>query len=309
MAERDTSVNRMLVHELEPTVGELFDRHLTMSKEWFPHELVPYSRGRDFEKGEVWDPGEFPVDEAVRSALFVNILTEDNLPYYFRTIESMFGRDGAWGAWNRYWTAEEGRHSIVIRDYLTVSRIIDPVDLERARMAQVSGGQVPEPALMTDGIAYVALQELATRVSHYNTGKKLREAGDEAGYEIMKRVGVDENYHHLLYRDLGTAALQLNPSAMILAIDRQVTDFEMPGTGIPNFGNHAKKIASAGIYDLQIHYEDILEPVLLKHWKVDQLENLTPEAEAAREHLMERLQRLGKVARRTAQRKAERAAA
>ena len=72
----------------------------------------------------------------VRSALFVNLLTEDNLPYYFRDIERMFGADGPWGEWVRRWTAEEGRHATVIRDYLTVTRMIDPVALERGRMAR-----------------------------------------------------------------------------------------------------------------------------------------------------------------------------
>ena len=46
------------------------------------------------------------IDEAVRSALIVNLLTEDNLPYYFRTIERQLGADGAWGVWTRRWTAE-----------------------------------------------------------------------------------------------------------------------------------------------------------------------------------------------------------
>src|SRR3546814_9439612 len=95
----------------------------------------------------------------LRSPLFVKRLTYDSLPYYFRTIEAMFGRDSAWGAWSRRWTAEEGRHSIVIRDYLTVTRAIDPVHLERARMAQVECGQVPEPETPHDGFAYVALQD------------------------------------------------------------------------------------------------------------------------------------------------------
>src|SRR5689334_5720573 len=97
--------------ELEPTVAALLDRHLAASKEWFPHEVVPWDRGRDFGPDEPWDPPEHPVAEAVRSALFVNLLTEDNLPYYFSTINRMFGRDGAWGTWARRWTAEEGRHS------------------------------------------------------------------------------------------------------------------------------------------------------------------------------------------------------
>ena len=37
--------------ELEPVVGSLLERHLATSKEWFPHELVPWSRGRDFVAG------------------------------------------------------------------------------------------------------------------------------------------------------------------------------------------------------------------------------------------------------------------
>jgi len=125
-----------LLIELTPVAAQLMDRHTATSKEWFPHELVPWSRGRDFEPGDAWDEEGTDIDARVRSALFVNLLTEDNLPYYFRTIERMFGADGVWGEWARRWTAEEGRHSIVIRDYLTVTRSIDPVQLERARMHQ-----------------------------------------------------------------------------------------------------------------------------------------------------------------------------
>ena len=140
----------------------------------------------------------------VRSALFVNVLTEDNLPYYFHDIAITFGEEGPWGEWVRRWTAEEGRHSIVLRDYLTVSGHVDPVDLERARMIQVSGGMIPHPPSVVDGLVYVALQELATRVAHLNTGKAI---DDPAGYVVMKRVAADENLHHLFYRDLVCASL------------------------------------------------------------------------------------------------------
>ena len=174
---------------------------------------MPWSQGRDFEPDDEWSPDEVQLSDEVRSALFVNLLTEDNLPYYFRTIERMFGADSAWGTWARRWTAEEGRHSIVIRDYLTVTRAIDPVQLERARMAQVECGEVPEPETPLDGFAYVALQELATRIAHHNTGKLLE---DKAGYEVMKKVASDENRHYLFYRDLVTAALEVDPSGMVL---------------------------------------------------------------------------------------------
>ena len=294
-----------MLNELEPTVAQLLEKHLATAKEWFPHELVPWGRGRDFEPGSDWDPNEVSMDPAVRSSLFVNLLTEDNLPYYFRSIDSLFGRDTAWGTWARRWTAEEGRHSIVLRDYLTVTRTLDPIALERARMNQVEKGETPAVDIATDGIVYVTLQELATRIAHHNTGKLL---DDKAGYEVMKRVAADENRHHLFYRDLGTAALELDPSAMVLAMERQVRDFEMPGTGIVDFESHAMAIARAGIYDFTVHHDSVLVPVILRHWNVEAIEGLSPDADDARARLVKRMERIARVGRRFSARRDENAA-
>jgi acyl-[acyl-carrier-protein] desaturase len=292
-----------LLHELTPTAEALLERHLDNAREWFPHEFVPWSQGRDFEPGEEWDPDEAPMDDAVRSALFVNLLTEDNLPHYFRTIRGMFDIDQPWGAWARRWTAEEGRHSIVIRDYLTVTRSVDPVALERGRMAQVSLGEVPEPESIADLLVYVTVQELATRISHTNTGRMV---GDRRGREVMARVAGDEQLHHVFYRDLTTAALELDPSGMVLALEKQVREFAMPGTGIPDFGAHAKAIANAGIYDFASHSEHILEPVVRRHWGLETMEGLSPEAEEARAGLIRHMDKVAKVGRRMAARRAER---
>lgn len=294
--------DRDLLAELEPVAGKLYDRHDRTAKEWFPHELVPWSRGRDFEAGEAWEPDELAPPPAVRSALFVNLLTEDNLPYYSMEIHEMFGAGGAWGDWARRWTAEEGRHSIVMRDWLTVTRAIDPVALERGRMSQVCGGVVPHPNSAVGGLVYVTLQELATRISHYNTGKFLQ---DRFGEEIMKRVAADENLHYLFYRDLTTAALELDPSSVVIAVEAEVREFAMPGVGIPDFEVHAKAIAKHQIYDMTIHHEKILVPVVLNHWKVEDLTGLSDEAEAARDKLVTRIARIGKAARRMRERQAE----
>ncbi len=291
-----------LLQELEPTVERLLERHLQTAKEWFPHELVPWSRGRDFDPGEVWEPEEYPASEAVRSALYVNLLTEDNLPYYFNTIDGVL-KTSAWAEWSRRWTAEEGRHAIVIRDYLTVTRAIDPVALERGRMHQVSSGIVPEPDMVPDILVYVALQELATRISHRNTGKLLT---DRAGYEVMARVAADENLHYLFYRDATSAALEVDPSSMVLAIDRQVRNFAMPGTGIVDFASHAAAIAKTGIYDFAAHHDQILLPVVLRHWRLEALEGLSPEAEEARARVLKHISRVGIAARRLNERRSDR---
>jgi acyl-[acyl-carrier-protein] desaturase len=296
--------SRLLV-DLEPTVEQLLERHLTSSKEWFPHEHVPYGRGRDPVAGETWSEADADlagatIDDAVRSALLVNLLTEDNLPYYFRTVERLFGADGAWGTWVRRWTAEEGRHSMAIYGYLMATRAIDPHHLERCRMAQVSGGKIPEPASLQDGFVYLSLQELATRISHRATGKMI---GDPAGYEVMMRVAGDENLHQLFYRDLATAAIEVDPDGMMCAIERQVASFTMPGTGIPGFAEHAKRIAQVGIYDLSVHHDQILVPVVLRTWNVEQVTGLGAEGEQARDRLMARMAKSERVARRLSQRR------
>jgi acyl-[acyl-carrier-protein] desaturase len=68
-----------LLHELEPEVERLLERHIERSKEWFPHEVVPYERGRRHDGGD-WTPadadlGGVQIDDAVRSPLVVNLLT------------------------------------------------------------------------------------------------------------------------------------------------------------------------------------------------------------------------------------------
>ena len=288
-------VMSQLPTELDPVVEDLLARHLGTAKEWFPHELVPWGRGRDFVPDESWDPTDAAVPEAARVALVVNLLTEDNLPYYSASLATP-QRDSAWGCWTRQWTAEEGRHAIVIRDYLTVSRSVDPVALERGRMQQVARGEVPLFDTPAKGLVYTTLQELATRISHRNTGELL---DDPAGRAVMRRVAADENLHHLFYRDLASAMLERDPSEMVIAIECVVRDFAMPGTGITDFARHAQTIAAAGVYDFSIHYHQIIEPVVLQRWDVASLTGLSSDAESARDRLMTFVGRLRRVAVRT----------
>ena len=92
---------------------------------------------------------------------------------------------------------------------------------------------------------------------------------------------------------------------MVCAIERQVRTFEMPGTGIVDFEAHAKAIAQAGIYDFGIHHDQILVPVVLRHWGIESLEGLDAEAEQARVALLKRIERIGRAGRRFAARRDE----
>lgn len=288
-----------LLAEVEPAVARLLDRHLAVAKEWFPHDYIPYSLGRDFDK-EPWTPDQPRLTGVAQTAFEVNLLTEDNLPSYHRVIHEMFkDGDGAWKNWVHRWTAEEGRHAIVIRDYLIVTRNIDPVALERGRMQNVMAGYEHEPGVLR-GLAYTAFQELATRISHQNTG---RYSSDPVADKIMTRVALDENLHMVFYRDSLAAMLEVAPSAVVSAVTAEVLGFQMPGSGINGFVRKAARMADAGIYDLRIHHDDILMP-LLRYWKIFERTDLDAQAEHDRERLSHFLSKLDSSARKFEERRA-----
>ncbi|MEV4748607.1 acyl-ACP desaturase [Streptosporangium sp. NPDC049248] len=296
-----------LLLELEPVVAGELDRHHKMAKEWFPHEYVPWSEGRNYDglfEGDAWDESDTKIPEEARISLIVNLLTEDNLPSYHHEIATTLGRDAAWGTWVHRWTAEEGRHGTAIRDYLTVTRAVDPVALERARMVHMGEGFTNSYEGVLASVAYVSFQELATRISHRNTGKASLDPNCE---RLLARIAADENLHMLFYRNLLNAAFQLAPDQTMRAVTDVVTTFQMPGTGIEGFTRKAMTIANAGIYDLRLHMDDVLQPVL-RQWDVFNLKDLGPEGEKAREELSEFLDRLETTASRFVERREARRA-
>jgi acyl-[acyl-carrier-protein] desaturase len=303
MGRLDTAA---LLKELEPTVEENLNRHLATARDWMPHEYVPWADGRNFAllDGEPWSIDQSTLSPIARTALEVNLLTEDNLPSYHREIDQTFGRDGAWGVWVNRWTAEEGRHAFCIRDYLLVTRGVDPEGLERARMATMQTGYDSGGKSFLQACAYVSFQELATRVSHRNTG---RYTGDPVAERLLSRIATDENLHMVFYRDLVRAALELATDQTLRAITDEVAGFQMPGAVIPGFDRKAARMAAAGIYDLRIHHDDVVMP-LLRYWGILELDGLDASGEQARDELVSVLAALEEQASRFVERRDQAAA-
>lgn len=298
MATR-TLTKQELLDELAPTVEAGLDRHIEAATPWLPHEFVPYEVGRNFVK-EPWQDTDSDLPEVAQIALEMNLLTEDNLPYYHLAIWDGFGRHDSWAEWVRRWTAEEGRHAIVLRDYLVVTRGIDPAQLERERMDMVQRGFYPSFAELgpMDGVAYASVQELATRISHRNTGLI---TDDETAVALTQRVAMDENLHFVFYRDMTAAALAIDPSQAMEAIKRQVLNFEMPGAALPQFAEKSKAMAKAGIYNLGIHFEQVLTPILTRQWRIQEIEGLSDAGKRARDEIFTYMDRLKRVAARLAE--------
>lgn len=256
-----------LLRELEPVAEANVNRHLGMAKDWHPHDYVPWDEGRNFAAmgGEDWDPTQSRLDDVAKAAMITNLLTEDNLPSYHREIADSFSRDGAWGTWVGRWTAEENRHGIVMRDYLVVTRGVDPVALENARIEHMTNGFAsPNETGMLHSVAYVTFQELATRVSHRNTGHACK---DPIADKMLQRIAADENLHMIFYRNICEAALDVAPTQTLEAITDVLVNFQMPGANMPNFRRNGVLMAKHGIYDLRQHLDEVVMPVLRK-WRI-----------------------------------------
>ncbi|RDH10827.1 acyl-ACP desaturase, partial [Tsukamurella pulmonis] len=129
-------------------------------------------------------------------------------------------------------------------------RGVDPVKLEQARMIHMSAGlKIPtrgSAAMYT--FAYSTIQELATRISHRNTGKVCQ---DPVADKMLQRIAADENLHMIFYRNISAAGLDLAPDQAIRSITDTIKHFEMPGAGMPDFRRNGVLMAKHGIYDLR----------------------------------------------------------
>ena len=87
------------------------------------------------------------------------------------------------------------------------------------------------------------------------------------------------------------------------AIADEVVGFEMPGATMADFRRNSMIIAKAGIYDLRLHHDEVVMPIL-RHWKVFERTDFGPDGEQARDELAEFLDGLDAQATKFVERRA-----
>ena len=118
-----------------------------------------------------------------------------------------FSLDGAWGTWVGRWTAEENRHGIAIRDYLVVTRAVDPVALEQARMEHMTNGFAADAASRKTPIADSRADRDRVRRHSRNwppgsaTATPARCATTRSPIGCCSAIAADENLHMIFYRN------------------------------------------------------------------------------------------------------------
>ncbi|MFC6014024.1 acyl-ACP desaturase [Nocardia lasii] len=277
-----TLTDRELLDSLADVVETNLRRHIEVADGWQPHELVPWSDGRNFAflGGTDWTPEQSELSDTARLALTVSVLVADNLPSYHRELGKHL-RTGPWWRWVGRWTAEENRHEIMIRNYLMLTRAVDPVALERARMQHMTEGFNRPPMHLIDVLATCAFEELAAAVRHRNTAAL---AENPIVTAMAEKLAADDELQAEFFAVLVEAALDLAPDQAVRAIADRVADFRVPHVDLPGGGSSDEALAEAGIYNRADEGELVFKP-LLRRWNIFSRTDLSEEGEKARAEL------------------------
>ncbi|GAB20489.1 acyl-[acyl-carrier-protein] desaturase DesA [Gordonia effusa NBRC 100432] len=275
-----------LIIALEKALPEIAEEHAEIATPWNPHDWVPWDSGRNFAflGGEDWDPSQGTMSAEERAATLALLLTKDNLPSYHRVLAIHFPAFSDWRQLVGVWTAEDNRHAIVLRDYLVVTRAIDPLDAEERRLHHVTQGYRQR----TDKVTGLSpLDTLALMAVHENQCVAFIErlssvATDDAYKQILAKIAGDDGAQATTFGSFLAAGLVADQEATVIAVDNALTKLEQIGADIADFDDEWALIAD---YEND-ETKGKIAATLVDQLKLNSVHGLSDDAEAARQRIL-----------------------
>ena len=263
-------VANALTLELEPVVLQELRRHLDTEDIWYAHDYVPFDKGENFAflDGKDWDPSQVTLPKHVTDALEILLITKDNLAGYHRELVEHFILEDKWGRWLGRWTAEEHLHAIALRNYLVVTREVDPAANEDVRVEHVMKGYRADSYSQIETLVFMAYYERAHAVFCRNLQAQLSEpvlAG------LVGRIAKDEERHEEFFANLVAHCLTYSRDETIDAIAARAAALDVVGGDIDAYRDKIEVVAEAGIFD-----KAALARVIAASGTVHQLVTRTP---------------------------------
>lgn len=292
---RDNEGKYEVLKDIEPVVHDLMFRHELKRDLWYSSEFLPVDQGTYNEEflSELRKRAE-GIEDSIRIAVSLNILTEEGLPHFHRIIAENLGTSDEWRRWNGMWTAEEDRHGNILRDYIRDSRLLNFSLLERLQFDYLRTGFHPvwsgDPYKI---FIYTSLQEKATYVSHLNTGKAVGEQ-EPLLFRITQKIAQDESRHYAFYMNVFKEIIARDPNVALKCAAELMPGIDMPGISMENFNEYADVVRRNGIYGIR-DYQKIVEQLIIS-WGIATLTQLNEAGRKAQEKIMSLPSRLMKVA-------------
>lgn len=249
-------VANALTLELEPVVLQELRRHIDSEDLWFAHDYVPFDQGENFAflGGRDWDASDVTLPKPVTDALEILLITKDNLAGYHRELVEHFLLEAKWGRWMGRWTAEEHLHAVALRNYLVVTREVDPSANEDVRVEHVMKGYRASSYSQLETLAFMALWERAHAVFCRNLQAQTTEPVLEG---LVGRIAQDEERHEEFFANLIAHCLTYSRDETVEAIALRAAGLGVVGGDIDSYQDKVATVAEAGIFD-----RDVLRKVI-----------------------------------------------
>lgn len=241
-------VANALTLELEPVVEEQLRRHLDTEDAWFAHDYVPFDQGENFAflGGRDWEPSDVTLPKKVTDAVEILLITKDNLAGYHRELVEHFILEDKWGRWLGRWTAEEHLHAVALRNYLVVTREVDPSANEDVRVEHVMKGYRADSYSQIETLAFMAMWERAHAVFCRNLAAQTEEPVLRG---LIEKIARDEERHAEFFSNLVAHCLTSMRDETVDAIATRAAALDVVGGDIDAYADKVATVADAGIFD------------------------------------------------------------
>ncbi|AWT56089.1 acyl-ACP desaturase [Mycolicibacterium smegmatis] len=241
-------VPNALTLELEPVVAGEMRRHLDSEDLWYAHDYVPFDQGENFAflGGTDWDPSQVTLPKSITDALEILLITKDNLAGYHRELVEHFILEEQWGRFLGRWTAEEHLHAVALRNYLVVTREIDPAANEDVRVEHVMKGYRADRFSQIETLVFMAFFERSHAVFCRNLQAQITEP---VLASLMGRIATDEERHEEFFSNLVSYVLDKHRDETVEAIAARAAGLDVIGADIAPYQDKVANVAEAGIFD------------------------------------------------------------
>lgn len=219
---------------------------------------------------EIAAAGPLEPQDDDRRAYEGNVLVENGHAWYAVANDTVFKFNAAFAQWGRTWLAEEHPHGPSAEAWGWLTGYIDTERVDAGTQGYIRNGLTLRFVSAADALAYPALQEPATEITHREVMRRLPKSSEsiaaQVGRRIFANIIADERAHAILYRNMVLRALESGDpeiaSFQMQALARATLGFSMPGmeSDIPGHEEITRAYSSSGVFTMKGLAERVLLP-------------------------------------------------
>lgn len=298
--------DKAFLDALATEADEQLDEHLKIRTDWSYHDTL------DRETiAELAEQAPVEVDPEVRAIYLGNLAVEKGHAEYDRITAERFEDTPSFRKWKNIWISEEEQHGAAMLEWGKIRGLFAPQNLkdlseedaDTITMANVhtiisgflKNGLTLRFSDAAHGLAYPALQEPATKITHREVKNRLPE-DEKAGRKILSKIAADEERHERFYAGMVRRALHSGDkdiaSHQMRGVARAVLGFSMPGidTDIPDGKKMTKAYNRTGAFTVAKVVNEVLLPAIdgegAHGWNIANIETLDDDARTAQSALV-----------------------